>query len=116
MSSIGNVRIGPANATMNNGLVFKNVRHFINRECMWYQPPHSKPEWKLKHNNKWRYDVSQFKTRKDFQNKLKDEGFTNEGLSKRKMREIRRKQFFAFFEGFFDKYGNDHQKLQTSKL
>ena len=32
----------------------------------------------------------------------------NEGLSKKKMREIRRKQFFAFFEGFFEKYGNDH--------
>lgn len=40
----------------------------------------------------------------------------NEGLSKKKMREIRRKQFFSFFEGFFDKYGNDHEKLQTFKL
>ena len=35
----------------------------------------------------------------------------NEGLSKKKMREIRRKQFFSFFEGFFDKYSNDHYKL-----
>ena len=50
------------------------------------------------------------------QDKLKEGGYMNEGLSKKKMREIRRKQFFSFFEGFFDKYGNDHEKLQTFKL
>ena len=40
----------------------------------------------------------------------------NEGLSKKKMRQIRRKQFYAFFEGFFDKHTNDSIKLKTMQM
>ena len=32
------------------------------------------------------------------------------------MRQIRRKQFYAFFEGFFDKHTNDSLKLKTMKI
>ena len=70
MSSVGNVRISGGNLlnsnnTIGRGLTFKGVRHNIDRDCMWDHPPdHGKPDWKLKHKNKWRYDVSQFKSRK----------------------------------------------------
>lgn len=40
----------------------------------------------------------------------------NEGLSKGKMRSIRRKQFFSFFEGFFDKHNKDSLKMKSANL
>lgn len=39
--------------------------------------------------------------------------FEQQGLSKQKLRQIRRKQFFAFLEGFFEKHNYDSLKLKT---
>lgn len=36
-----------------------------------------------------------------------------DSISKKKMRQIRRKQFFSFFEGFFERNPNNSLKLQT---
>lgn len=109
---MGTLRVS-ANTPQNRigGLSIKTVRHIINRECWLWYPPHDKPDWVLKKRNKWRR----------FENipkggSLDDTMKTHEGLSKQKMRQIRRKQFFTFFEGFFDKYPNDSLKLRNLRF
>lgn len=37
----------------NGGLSVKTVKHFIDRDCMWYHPTHDKQDWHLR-NNPWR--------------------------------------------------------------
>lgn len=101
-------------ASSNGGLSVKTVKHFIDRACMWYHPAHDKQDWTLK-NNIWRkprktkpWGHSTIGESKDF-----DPKDSIDGLSKQKMRQIRRKQFFSFFEGFFDRNPNNSLKMQT---
>ena len=53
------------------GLSFKNVKHTINRECMWYHPPHWKPEWRLRGGNAWREGS---KGKQGFDNRYNEDG------------------------------------------
>jgi len=101
----------PKKASILGGLSFKNVKHTIDRPCMWYAPPHNRTAWKLKPFNKWR--ANDYKKRRDD----KDYAFFKEtGLTERFMRDIRRKQFFAFFEGFFDVHNQDTLKMKVHNL
>ena len=47
---------------------------------------------------------------------LADGNCVIEGLSKQKLRNIRRKQFFSFFEGFFDRNNNESAKLKNFNM
>ena len=94
----------------------KTVRHTVNRDCMWYNPPHEKQEWKLIGKNKWRWKelTKHIKGNPKFMESVNVTA--HEGLSKGKMRSIRRKQFFAFFEGFFDTHNKDSLKMKSANL
>ena len=63
---------------------------------MWYQHPHNKPNWRLVDNIWRKYDKKGVP--------VSEEPGMHEGIgmSKLKLRNIRRKQFFTFLEGFFD--------------
>lgn len=65
MSQVGDVKISASpTSSAKNGLTVRTVRHFIDRDCMWYNPPHNKAEWALKgRRNKWRPDVKAEKKR-----------------------------------------------------
>ena len=102
----------PTTKGMIGGLTFKKVLHTVNRPCMWYQPPHDKTPWRLK-KNKWRrFEEGWLKMDSDG-NIIMPRLFEQQGLSKQKLRQIRRKQFFAFLEGFFEKHNYDSLKLKT---
>ncbi len=81
---------------------------------MWHQDPHDKPEWKLIGNNKWR--IFERKVAGMNIDLMQQQRNMKDGLSKRKMRQIRRKQFFGFFEGFFEKHNKESLKLKAFDL
>ena len=106
LAAAANIRVSAQKR--DGGLSVKTVRHRIDRPCKWWQPPHDKPEWHLRGKNKWR------RINMGLKDPAADETLlSHEGVSKKKMRQIRRKQFFAFFEGFFDKYPNESLKLRN---
>mmetsp|Transcript_11186 Transcript_11186/g.14142 ORF Transcript_11186/g.14142 Transcript_11186/m.14142 type:complete len:109 (+) Transcript_11186:223-549(+) len=100
---------------MIGGLTFKKVLHTVNRGCMWYQPPHDKPTWRLVRNKWRRFETSSLKKDRDG-NVIVPKLFEDAGLSKSKLRNIRRKQFFAFLEGFFEKHNYDSIKLRNFNM
>lgn len=90
------------------GLTFKKVVHTVDRPCMWYSDPHDKPEWRLV-KNKWRRsEETHFKSEAAWASMFNND---EEKSTKRKMRSARRKQFFTFLEGFFEKSNLESIKL-----
>jgi len=56
LANAGGIRASGGSLLSGRGLSVKTVRHTVNRDCMWYNPPHEKQEWKLLGKNKWRWN------------------------------------------------------------
>ena len=87
----------------------KTVRH-----CMFFHEDGNQPEWQMRGFNKWRKGLKSVHI--PDHNNPKTGIFDDEvgALSKHQMKEIKRRQFLAFFTDFFENYKEGNAKFEST--